>query len=312
MSFTFIVLHYNEGALLDTFECVDSILNLKNEHNLNIVVVENGSHDSSILKLKDRFDGNPLVEVIGNSENLGFAQGNNIGYNYAIQSYNPDFILCVNNDIVISQNNFLDKIIEEYNYSNFHILGPKILSKNLVNQNPNGFKVKTLREVNHLIDQKQFFLAELKKEISFYFIFIKFKEVIKSIPIIGILLLKLKYFLKQEPLIIVNDKVRQENVQLHGSALVFSKLYIKSYAYAFYPKTYLYREEDILFYIANRDNLKTVYSPNVEIYHKEDVSTNASIKGKEKRIFTLKHSLESCIVLKKLMEEDLKKRRNSQ
>lgn len=42
-------------------------------------------------------------------------------------------------------------------------------------------------------------------------------------------------------------------------------------------------EEDILFYIAWKERLKVLYSPNIEILHKEDSSTNALFNNKIKK-----------------------------
>jgi GT2 family glycosyltransferase len=101
-----------------------------------------------------------------------------------------------------------------------------------------------------------------------------------------------------------NDGLNQINdYMLHGSCLVFSKDYIKKYD-GLYDKTFLYGEEDILYFISKRDNLKMRYFENAFIYHKEDSATNSIVKeGNQKRRFIYKHSLNSLKELYKLMKE---------
>jgi GT2 family glycosyltransferase len=93
-----------------------------------------------------------------------------------------------------------------------------------------------------------------------------------------------------------------EQVKLHGSALVFSPDYLKKYDYAFYPETFLYCEESILFYFARKDGLITVYFPEAKIYHKEDVTSDyLNKKALMKRRFYLKNNIQSAKVLLKLL-----------
>ena len=67
----------------------------------------------------------------------------------------------------------------------------------------------------------------------------------------------------------------------------------------------MYSEEAILYFIAKRDGLSTLYFPEVKIYHKEDSSTEYSYKRDyKKRRFYLKNFIRSGKVLLDLMEEN--------
>ena len=95
-----------------------------------------------------------------------------------------------------------------------------------------------------------------------------------------------------------------EEVKLHGSALVFSKKFIEKYDYCFHPQTFMYNEESILNYIANRDKLVTLYYPKIKLYHKEDGATNKFLKSKKrKRSFYYKNFIHSAKILLKLMSK---------
>lgn len=59
---------------------------------------------------------------------------------------------------------------------------------------------------------------------------------------------------------------------LHGCALMFTPDFFKKYK-GFYKKTFLYSEEEILYYMCKCKNLRQVYVPEVQIFHKEDMSS---------------------------------------
>ncbi len=76
-------------------------------HNHHIVVVDNGSTDSSILWLEQEF---PETTFIRNPENYGFAKGNNVGIRFALER-NAEYVLLLNNDTIVTPK-FLNYLIE--------------------------------------------------------------------------------------------------------------------------------------------------------------------------------------------------------
>jgi GT2 family glycosyltransferase len=89
-----IVLNWN--GLADTTECLRS-LSLLEYQNKRIVVVDNGSKGAEAVKIETAF---PLVTVIRNGENLGYAGGNNVGIRYAVKNA-ADYIWLLNNDTIV-------------------------------------------------------------------------------------------------------------------------------------------------------------------------------------------------------------------
>lgn len=87
----------------------------------NIIVVDNASTDGSVEAINTRF---PAVEIIQNSENLGFTGGNNIGIKSAL-SRGADFIWLLNNDTVVDKN-ALQSLIEAFDDRSVGIAGSKI------------------------------------------------------------------------------------------------------------------------------------------------------------------------------------------
>ncbi|MHB1108005.1 MAG: glycosyltransferase, partial [Lutibacter sp.] len=65
----------------ETIDCVNSILE-QTYKKFNIIIVENGSQNESFSILNGLFGNNPLIKILKNDINLGFAKGNNIGIRY--------------------------------------------------------------------------------------------------------------------------------------------------------------------------------------------------------------------------------------
>jgi GT2 family glycosyltransferase len=92
-SWCFIVLSWNGRE--DTLECLRSLQAVQGDHGL--VCVDNGSHDGSVEAVRAGF---PAVDVIENSENLGFSAGNNVGVRHAL-AQGAEWVVLVNNDATL-------------------------------------------------------------------------------------------------------------------------------------------------------------------------------------------------------------------
>jgi GT2 family glycosyltransferase len=289
--FCFVILHYQTQN--DTIECVNSILNNISYPNYQIIVVDNGSPNKSGALLDSIYKGNSKIDVIINDRNAGFTDGNNIGFLYAKLHFDPEYIALINNDTVIQQTDFIEAIIRKNTITPFDILGPDIITLSGKHQNPAFNKTDTLRAVENYISfyRKILFLNYLALD---YFL-----ERVK------------KFFIPKSNIHIEDINAltdyfsEQKGVMLHGSAVIFSKSYIEKYD-GLYPGPFMYGEEAILDFIAKRDNLTTLYSPEIKILHKDDSSTNFMYKkALKKRRFYLKNFLQSLIILQELMKEDL-------
>jgi len=165
-----IILNYNGWK--DTIECLESLRKIDYPDYLTIVV-DNGSSDGSIEKIKswaegkletnseyvkyaaqnkpiyvveyekeiaekggiDKFESelqkyspNRKIVLIKNNKNLGFSGGNNVGAKYAIQR-NVKYIILLNNDTIIIDIDFMNKIIDAFRYDdNIFVVGPNIVN----------------------------------------------------------------------------------------------------------------------------------------------------------------------------------------
>jgi len=112
-----IILNYNAGELL--INCVESILK-SDFKNYEVIVVDNNSNDKSHLDCKKKFKEINLVE---NSENFGFCEGNNIG----IRDAKGEFIIIINPDTTITPN-WINGFLDAFQNYGDGIYQPKIIS----------------------------------------------------------------------------------------------------------------------------------------------------------------------------------------
>ncbi len=114
-----VILNWNGEE--DTSACLSSLGKI-NYSNYEIVLVDNGSVDGSPERIKAKF---PNITLIKNKENLGFAEGNNVGIRYLLGK-TADYILLLNNDTIVEPN-FLTELVNVAETSpKSGILGPKI------------------------------------------------------------------------------------------------------------------------------------------------------------------------------------------
>ena len=273
--FIFLILHYYTHE--DTIKCVESIKKL-NYTNYEIVIVDNGSQNLSGKLLKDKYKDDSKIHVILSEKNLGFANGNNLGFKYIKENLKADFIIMCNNDVYMIQKDFCAKIVEEYEKSAFALLGPQILLKN--------------NEICNYEDTLPS-LTQLKlKLITTYAHYYLNKVYLK---IIYALCYRIKNIFKRKN--IVNISRRKENVIIHGCCMIFSSVYIKKFE-GIDNRTFLYYEEPLLYIRLRKNNMKSVYNPNIKIFHNEGVATNKTIKNKRNKVdFILKNEISSLKVL---------------
>ena len=86
----------NWNGWQDTLECLRSLEQLQYS-NYTVIVVDNGSTDQSTQKIRQRF---PNIVLIESDKNLGFAGGNNLGIEYALDQQ-ADYCWLLNNDTTV-------------------------------------------------------------------------------------------------------------------------------------------------------------------------------------------------------------------
>ena len=130
-----IVLTYNSEKYIQ--DCLESIF-VQTYKNLEILVIDSASTDGT-RRVLGGFEGQQegSLKIILNSENLGYAKGNNLG----IKQSNGEYVVIINPDVVLNEN-FIQEIINAFE-KNIKIgsVQAKILQLN------NGVKTKIIDTV---------------------------------------------------------------------------------------------------------------------------------------------------------------------
>lgn len=280
----FVILHYQ--AMDETIECVKSIKeNVTGEK--RIIIIDNASpnHTGEMLRKMYTGDEELLVKILEN--NFGFAKGNNIGYMHAKQ-YDPEFIVVLNSDTLLTKNDFKEELDNAYYKYHFDVLGPDLYStKTRSHQNPQRDKNCTLKELKQ--KRRKLFL---KNKFRF--------------------LLKLKYIFVQSSVesnsVNCDYNTIQIGVVLHGAFYVFSSRFIQKHNQCFYNETFMYFESYILHYLGMRERMIFLYYPQIKIIHHEDVSTNMTYKNQyNKSCFVNRCLFDSCVKFIEVMQNSTEK-----
>ena len=296
-TFGFVILHYLAEEM--TRQCVNTLLERFGEAAPAIVIVDNASPDGSGGRLREFYASRPCVKVLLQKENLGFARGNNAGYAYLRERGDCDFIIVMNNDVLIRDAAFLERTAALYGQTHFAVCGPDIVNPaTLRHQNPcykgskatEGFTLSELKalQARYRRDYAHPLLRQWKWRVKRRF----FPFLIRR---------------RTEEAASCQDfpaaSAIREGVVLHGACYIFSRDFIQARPLCFNPGTFLYFEEDILHFECRRDGLKMIYAPMLRVEHLEDVSTNAAHRTSlERTRMKLRASLDSMEVLIKLLE----------
>lgn len=109
----------------ETNQLCESIRQHENKENYDIVIVDNSCNATEREKI-NRINNAHKIFL---SENLGYANGNNIGIKYAIQNHYK-YILIANSDTLVIEDRTFPRLCAAMKNSNASIIGPEILDRN--------------------------------------------------------------------------------------------------------------------------------------------------------------------------------------
>jgi GT2 family glycosyltransferase len=117
-----------------------------------VVVVNNSATDASNQALVDGLEGALVTDVsflpegvsnifvLPHTDNLGFARGNNLGAEFSIKHFSISHFLFSNNDIVLSDSDVVERLIEKLgDLPDVALIGPRILGLDGKNQSPEPY-----------------------------------------------------------------------------------------------------------------------------------------------------------------------------
>lgn len=261
----FVVLHYQDADI--TYKCVAAIEKVMREVDYHIIIVDNASPDEIGRKIKKYYKANKHCTVILNQRNLGFAQGNNIGYLYAKKHYSPQYIIVMNNDVIIEDVDFPKKVEKISCETEFDILGPNIIRADT------GQRQNPMR--SHYYEELQTLFKEYRKRYKYPLFYFSF-EVIQG-------KIREKLLKRERTQMVKHNEIdipeRMYNPVLHGACYICAKRFIDSEDALFDPRTFLYWEEYLLWLKCYKKKYTLVYDPSVSVLHLSGYST---VKAQEK------------------------------
>lgn len=111
-----VIVNFNGAQHIDVL--ADSI-NRQRYKNIEVIFMDNNSTDDSVALAKNINN----VRIVNADDNYGFAEGNNIAQELVL----GDYILLLNNDIQIKDDDFIEKLLGIfYKYKNIVAVSPKI------------------------------------------------------------------------------------------------------------------------------------------------------------------------------------------
>lgn len=263
-----------------SLSCLDNLLKVAPDS--PIVVVDNGSNDGSGEELRRRFADYKNVVVIINDQNLGFAKGNNVGYKYVKDNFDVDCVVVMNNDVIITQPNFVEILASYMLENHLYVCGPDIITPEGRHQNP------------------------LQREPFSTFRIIKWM----LMDCMRLIMLKLHLFEKKilATYTSVSNSYQRQDIDLngitdcvlHGSCVAYSSDYLSKEDFAFVPVTFLYAEEMILADYCKRKNYRTGVCPTATITHLGGKTIMNGALPREKQIFKTRQVVKSLWQMLKL------------
>ncbi len=278
----FIILHYM--AVETTFECVEYIIKNIDTDNYQIVIVDNNSPDNSYILLQKRYRKNEYIDLIHNEGNTSFSGGNNYGIHYVNRKYKYNFLILMNNDTLLLETAFYEKIKKYYEQYKFAVAGPRIINKYGADVNMTEDQLETEEQIKRYMIwlKKMLILDKIHLMVIYYFFVMQIRKLENC----------LKNIIKKndQPMCV---KLVKKDVMLHGCFWIFSEKFFEKYDMLIEKKAF-YKEEDTLLYKLREKGLLTVYLPDILVIHLEDVSTNVKYRGLRERLrFMYENALET-------------------
>jgi len=223
-----VIVSWNVASLLR--DCLNSLEEESQVNNLRlqIIVVDNASTDNTVEMLQKEY---PHVELITNSENVGFAVANNQGFALTKANY----ILVLNPDTYVKRNSLTELLNSLKSNSDIGIACPKLICPNGEIQITSARRIQSLR---HIITIDILHLNRL--------------------PIVGKYISTLKYPYNYNSTTFIEAG--------SGAAFLVKKEVISKLGG--FEESFIHCGEDMdLFFRSTRSGYKILYNPNAVIFH---------------------------------------------
>ncbi len=251
-----IILHYKNYK--ETIDCIKSALKQKGL-GYEIVVVDNGSGDDSLKRLKRVFAGTAHITFKRLKENTGFARGNNAGIRYARTYLGAENCFVCNSDIVFEETLFEELLAAAVR--GVGVISPAVYDREY---HPQPISVNTRNPYTSMLFS--FLYIHYRSAID------RMKERLYKLPFLPVLFSGLTA--SAEPSESLVGTETQKAYCIQGCAFLLTKEFFRHYD-KLYPKTFLYGEELNLAVYLKKAGLKGVIADTSPVIHKGGQSSNS-------------------------------------
>lgn len=246
-----VVLNYKNYK--ETITCVESLLK-QTDIEMEIVIVDNGSHNESLVMIKKQFTSRTNIKIIESEINLGYANGNNLGITL-LREMGIVYILVVNSDITFSTHRILNQLI-------------------LASEDKVGILIPIIKNRDGTIDQRVTYKAR------FLYLRLLKAMLIRIMRPLG--------YKEKNSESLESQKKREQYRKLlgtqydyftiAGSAYILTPSFFENYN-KLYPKTFLYCEEWGLIIYLRKAGLYSKIVETDTVWHKGAASTGNKMKA---------------------------------
>lgn len=265
----FAVLHY--GDIKITEKCINSLLKLNQIQDCLIVILDNDIRGNAREDLLKKYQFFPNIQFIKTEEKCGFSKANNYLYKQCIQ-YNSNFIAMLNNDIEIHQVDFIDRLIQIIRQNKYYIVGPDIYKKSTdEHQSPMELSYPGVDRLNHTLIRECYDILENDSSVNK--LIKQRRKIVLAHKCFPKFLFSIYRYMSQGAVMTSRYKQPHEDCILCGACLIFTNKFIKKEKIVFDPETEFYFEEMILGLRCKAKGYKTLFTPQLKVYHKHAAST---------------------------------------
>lgn len=286
----FLILNYKTKN--ETINCIRSIQKLQeNEYKKEIVIIDNCSEDGSFEYLWEIYKNDKSISMYRTEENVGFSKANNYGYQIIRDRKDAKFIVICNSDIEFRQEKFLDILCSEFNQYYFDIGGPDVYCEMDLKKGWEGHQSPAYPwESKKWFVKLQYFYNKIKlgrltdkKNSVLYFSCAIFENIQNMI---------LRFCMRS---IYKNYRLQKHiDIPLHGSCIIVTENFLNLEEKVFSPETKFYGEELLLYLKQRKKGYKSIYIPELKIWHMQGRATGKIDKQIERKKFVYENLKKSA------------------
>lgn len=253
-----LIICVNYNSTEDTAQFVRNLIDLDSSNQMEVLIANNSAKDESDSSFN--FLVTDRLKVLNIPQNKGYFGAAQAALEYySTQKQLPPFVIVSNVDLEISDKDFVNKVTTLKFDAKTAVIAPAIISL-LSKRNSNPY-------LSH---------RPTNTRMHFYKWVFAHWLTCQAYQLLGLTKAKLKSLFSRNPAAlragVLIDQKSSPIYAAHGSFMIFTSNYFQNGG-NFKHGAFLYGEEVTVAEFCLKHDLKTIYEPNIQIYHREHGST---------------------------------------